>query len=651
MTAATTLPVPDPAEDSAGPPTNPGTTNVLKSLRRLMPFIRPALPALVASGVLAALASLAGLGFPLLIRWIVDGPIKNGDPSGLWWPGSVLLVLGILEAVLFNVRRLLSSRPAVRVEQRIRDRLYEKLQSLPVSFHDRWPAGQLITRASSDLSTIRRFVAFGAVFLMVNILTFVVGVVILLSISVPLGLIVAALAIPLVFLTRSYEHRYQVLARRSQDQAGDLTTTVEESVLGIRIIKAFGRSGHLGRQFLDKALDLRSTELTKAKVISLLWAVIIMLPEIALTVVLLLGVHHVADGTMTVGDLLAFFGIAMALRWPIDSIGWLLTEANNAAAATDRCFEVLDTPLEIESSPRPERPSSRSGHLRFAGVGFHFADARPGSTPIFRELDLDVPAGSTMAVVGATGTGKTTLTSLVERLYDVTEGSILLDGVDLRDLDLADLRDRVSIAFEEPILFSASVRENITLGRPKATDAEVREALQIAQADFVDDLPWGLDTRIGEQGMSLSGGQRQRLALARAVVGRPSLLVLDDPLSALDIHTEAQVESALRSVLSTTTSLVIAHRASTVMLADQVALLSGGRITAVGRHSELMANNPEYRHLLSTELDDDLGPHGELRPDVLPPEPGTSAPAATAASRAATVRTAPHQPAPHEDEE
>ncbi|WP_353651576.1 ATP-binding cassette domain-containing protein [Nakamurella sp. A5-74] len=240
--------------------------------------------------------------------------------------------------------------------------------------------------------------------------------------------------------------------------------------------------------------------------------------------------------------------------------------------------------------------------------------------PIFRELDLDVPAGSTMAVVGATGTGKTTLTSLVERLYDVTEGSILLDGVDLRDLDLADLRDRVSIAFEEPILFSASVRENITLGRPKATDAEVREALQIAQADFVDDLPWGLDTRIGEQGMSLSGGQRQRLALARAVVGRPSLLVLDDPLSALDIHTEAQVESALRSVLSTTTSLVIAHRASTVMLADQVALLSGGRITAVGRHSELMANNPEYRHLLATELDDELGPPGELRADVLDPE-------------------------------
>lgn len=619
MTAAA-LPVPDPAPvdpgDSAGPPTNPGTSKVLKSLRRLMPFVRPALPALIASGVLAALASLAGLGFPLLIRWIVDGPIKNGDPSGLWWPGIVLLVLGILEAVLFNVRRLLSSRPAVRIEQRIRDRLYEKLQSLPVSFHDRWPAGQLITRASSDLSTIRRFVAFGAVFLVVNIMTFVVGVVILLTISVPLGLTVAALAIPLVLLSRGYEHRYQGLARRSQDQAGDLTTTVEESVLGIRIVKAFGRSGHLGKQFLDQALDLRRTELSKAKVISSMWAAIILLPEIALTVVLFLGVHHVADGTMTVGDLLAFFGIALALRWPVDSIGWLLAEANNAAAATDRCFEVLDAPLEIESSPRPERPASRSGHLRFDSIGFHFADAPAGSPPIFDGLDLDVPAGSTVAVVGATGTGKTTLTSLVERLYDVTDGSILLDGVDLRDLDLADLRDRVSIAFEEPILFSASVRENVTLGRPKATDAEVREALQIAQADFVDDLPWGLDTRIGEQGMSLSGGQRQRLALARAVVGRPSLLVLDDPLSALDIHTEAQVESALRSVLSTTTSLVIAHRASTVMLADQVALLSGGRITAVGRHSELMADNPEYRHLLSTELDDDLGPHGELRPDV-----------------------------------
>jgi ATP-binding cassette subfamily B protein len=298
--------------------------------------------------------------------------------------------------------------------------------------------------------------------------------------------------------------------------------------------------------------------------------------------------------------LVAFFGTAMGLRWPIDSIGWLLAISNETATATDRYFEVMDAPLTLTSPEHPTPAPAAAGRLRLSGVRFRFADSRDGTPDLLRGIDLDIASGETVALVGATGSGKTTVTALVNRLYDVTGGTITLDGVDVRDLDLAEVRSRVAVAFEEPTLFSASVRENVLLGHPDGTDDDVATALRIAQATFVHDLPWGLDTRIGEQGLSLSGGQRQRLALARAVVGRPSVLVLDDPLSALDIHTEAQVEKALRSVLGSTTALIVAHRASTVMLADRVALLADGRIAAIGTHSELMATVPAYRALLTS---------------------------------------------------
>jgi len=286
------------------------------------------------------------------------------------------------------------------------------------------------------------------------------------------------------------------------------------------------------------------------------------------------------------------------LQWPILSLGWLLAQAQETASACDRIGELLDAPLTVADTPGvTDRPVARPARLRFEDVGF----AHPGAgEAVLRGVDLDVAPGETVALVGATGSGKTTVTALVGRLYDVTSGRVTLDGHDVRDLPLAQLRTVVATAFEDATLFSMSVRENLTLGRPEATDADVTEALAVAQAGFVHDLPWGLDTRIGEQGLSLSGGQRQRLALARAVLGRPSVLVLDDPLSALDVHTEALVESALREVLAATTALVVAHRASTVLLADRVALLEDGRITAVGRHTDLLAEVPAYRDLLSS---------------------------------------------------
>ncbi len=590
--------------------------SAIASLRRLIPYAKPAFPSLGASAIAAIAATICGLIFPLVIAWIIDGPIARRQLSELWAPALVLLGLGVAEAALFWVRRVLAARPAMRVEASMRAALYERLQKLPVSFHDRWPAGQLMSRAVSDLSTVRRFLYFGLVFLVVNVATFVIGVGILLFLSVQLGLIVAALAIPLVLLSFSYESRYQILARGSQDQVGDLATVVEESVLGIRILKAFGRSAHLGELFLRQARDLRDTELKKARVISVLWAVIIALPEIALGIALVLGIRDVAHGTMSAGVLVAFFGTALGLRWPIDSIGWLLAMANDTAAASARYFEVMDSPLTVTSPEYPTSPPRSAGHLVLQDVQFKFADAQSRSgrpAELLRGVDLELRPGETVAIVGATGSGKTTLTSLINRLYDVTGGSVILDGVDIRDLDLEVLRSRVSVAFEEATLFSASVRENVLLGKPDGSDDEVRAALSIAQADFVDELPWGLDTRIGEQGLSLSGGQRQRLALARAVVGSPAVLVMDDPLSALDIHTEAEVERALRAALGSTTALVVAHRASTVMLADRVALLERGRITAVGTHSELMAAVPAYGDLLASRDDQAARPSGPRR--------------------------------------
>ncbi len=586
------------------PPAVPAHLPATRSLRRLLPYARPALPALIGSAVAATLATLCGLAFPLVIQQIIDGPIAARDLAALWAPAVLLLLLGIAESALFWVRRMLSARPTMRVEAAMRADLYDRLQKLPVSFHDRWSAGQLMSRAVSDLSTIRRFLGFGVVFLFVNLTAFIVGVAILLALSWQLGVIIAALALPLVALCYLYESKYQVLARRSQDQVGDLATMVEESVLGIRILKAFGRSAYLSRRFIAQAKELRATEMGKARVISALWAVIIALPEVAFGLTLFLGIRQVADGAMSAGTLVAFFGVALGLRWPIDSIGWLLAMSNDAASASQRFFEVMDEPVTITSPEHPRTAEAPArGRLTFAGVHFRFADAPEGARDLLDGIDLDVLPGETVAIVGATGSGKTTLTSLINRLYDVTRGSIALDGIDIRELDLPALRSRVSVAFEEPTLFSASVRENVLLGSPDGTDDEVLQALRIAQADFVHDLPWGLDTRIGEQGLSLSGGQRQRLALARAVVGNPEVLVLDDPLSALDIHTEAQVERALRSVLAGTTALIVAHRASTVQLADRVALLVNGRVAAVGTHSELLADVPAYRDLLASRED------------------------------------------------
>ncbi|MFF9146661.1 ABC transporter ATP-binding protein [Streptomyces sp. NPDC014861] len=590
-------------ENPEPPESAPARRSAVRVLLRLWPYVRPVRGRFFTAAAVAIVASCLSLVIPLVLKWLVDGPVADRDPGGVWLGALFLLLLGLTEAVLFGLRRWLVARPLSSVEARMREDLYGRLQRLPVAFHDRWASGQLLSRGTTDLMIIRMFLAFPLTFLLVNAVTIVAGCALLLAQDAVLALVLLTPVVPVMVLCSYFERRYGVVARRAQDQVGDLTTVVEESVLGVRIVKGFGRHRSQADAFRRLAALLRSTELSKARLLATIWALITVLPELAIGAALVLGSVRVADGGLSAGTLVAFLSTALALRWPVESIGFLLAMSQEAVTATERYFEVMDAEEERDAvAPGAGGPVVRdAGGLRFEGVSFRFPDAPDGAAPVLDGIDLHVRPGETLALVGATGSGKTTLTALVPRLHEASGGRILLDGEDIALMGRERLRTLVSVAFEEPTLFSASVGENVLMGADAAAGGpELDRALGIAQADgFVGRLPEGAGTQVGEQGLSLSGGQRQRLALARAVVGRPRFLVLDDPLSALDVHTEARVEAALREVLRETTALVVAHRPSTVMLADRVALLSGGRIAAVGTHQELLRSSAEYAWLMS----------------------------------------------------
>jgi len=536
------------------------------------------------------------LTVPLVTRAIIDGPVTRREIDLLLPLALLALGLSISEVLLVWMRRWAQSRTVSDLEATLRHDLYVRLQALPMEFHSRWQSGQLLSRVTSDLSIIRRFMGFGLLFLVINILQLVVVTTLLLRLYWPLGVVVLVAAAPIIVVSLKFEKKYLAISRRVQDQQGDLATRIEESAVGFRVIKAFGRREHVKKQFDDGAVKLYETSVDKVKLASRFWTFLEVIPNLTLVIVLLLGALAVGRDAISLGTLVAFITLMLSLIWPVESLGTILAMAQEAMTSADRISEILDTESTITDGP--DELVNPRGHLRFENVSFRFG---PDSADVLHNINLDLPPGTTLALVGSTGSGKTTLTSLIPRLYDVTGGRITIDGHDVRDLTLKSLRSAVASAFDDPTLFSMSARENITLGRPDASEADVQQALEIAQATFANDLPWGLDTRVGEQGMSLSGGQRQRLALARAVLARPAVLVLDDTLSALDVHTEALVEEALRNVLAATTGIVVAHRASTVMLADQVALLQDGTITHVGTHSELLAGVPAYRTLLAAE--------------------------------------------------
>ncbi|MEV2268325.1 ABC transporter ATP-binding protein [Nonomuraea africana] len=565
-------------------------------------YLRPYIGKLVFIWLVAILGIAASITFPLVGKEVIDAR-QTADLLPL---GLLAVGVGVAEALMIFLRRWVQTKPVLGLETEIRDDLYEHLQRLPMAFHSDWQSGQLLSRATTDLSTIRRFLGFGMLFLVMNVIQLTTVTIVLLNMYWPLGLLVAASAVPIIWVSLRFEKKYIKISRQVQDEQGDLATLVEESAIGIRTIKAFGRRHHVYDTFDDSARKVYATSLDKVGLSARFFTFLEVIPNFTLALVLLLGALAVGTGALTLGTLVAFTTLMLQLVWPIASLGYILAMAQESMTSADRVMEVMDTVPSIQDGS--ETIENPRGHLRLEGVGFHFPGA---DRPVLHDVWLDVRPGETVAVVGATGSGKTTLTALVPRLVDVTSGRVTIDGHDVRDLKLSVLRDVVATAFEEPTLFSMSVRENLTLGHRDATDEEVRGALEVAQATFVYDLPWGLDTRIGEQGMSLSGGQRQRLALARAVLSQPKILVLDDTLSALDVETEALVEEALRHVLREATGIVVAHRASTVLLADKVALVRDGTITHVGTHQELLANVPEYRELLAQDAD--LSEEGALR--------------------------------------
>lgn len=570
-----------------------------KTLWRLVPFARKALPRITLGIVAAIAAHMFALAIPQFLQNLVNSLVSGGFDALLPAVGLILL-MGIAEALFVLLRRWLVLTPGTHVEAHMRNTLYAKLQDLPVAFHDRWPSGQLLSRAVSDLSLIRRWLSFGLVLFIANFLTILVGMLILFSYSVWLGLIFFVVSIPIWVIGFKFEKQYGQIARKSQDQSGDLATRVEESVHGVRVLKAFGRGPFAAKQFSEQAFELKQTEITKARAVANLWLYLIMLPEFAIGLSMLAGVYLVVQGDLTVGGLVAFFATAIVLRWPTESLGFLLSMTLEAKSATQRFFEVIDEPALISDPKNPKSIATPQGLLEFKDVHFRYPDTPSDVPDLLNGINLSLQPGESVALIGVTGCGKTTLTALTTRLHEVSAGEILLDGVDIRDLTRAELRQHLAMAFEDATLFSLPIRENILLGRPNATEDELKQAIEIAQAHFVYDLPNGLDTTIGEEGLSLSGGQRQRIALARAVAAQPKVLILDDPLSALDVDTEAMVEDALRHVLTTTTALIVAHRPSTVMLADKVALLENGKITAFGTHQELLKSSEHYRYVISS---------------------------------------------------
>jgi ATP-binding cassette subfamily B protein len=583
----------------------------------------------------AVAVEAADITIPLLAKAVIDDAIAHHERGLLLPIGALAVGLGAASAALSLIRRWVQGNAVADMEKTIRDDMYDHLQRLDPAFHDEWQSGQLLSRATTDLGSIRRFAGFGVVFLITSVITFTAVTCLLITLNWWLGLITGAMFAPVLVFCTKFERRYKVLARRAQDQDGDLTTLVEEAATGVRVLKALGRGPEAGQAHLAQAARLGDTRVGMARLLGTFWSTLDLVPNAVIALAVVLGAVAVSHHVMTIGALVAFITLALQLVWPVEALGYVLAAGEEAATAAQRVLEIFDTSPAITSKPqeaigpgqaarrsvgegkhedservrlapaRPPRspggeaaPGAEHAHVRIDHVSFSYPG---GGQRVLRDVNLDVARGETLVITGATGSGKTTLLHLVPRLADVTGGRVLLDGTDVRDIPLPALRAAVGCAFEEATLFSASVRENVTFGAADATEEEVEAALTAAQARFAYELPWGLDTRIGEQGMALSGGQRQRVALARAILSRPEVLILDDPLSALDVATEERVTTALHTILAGVTALVVAHRPSTVALADRVALLDGGVIAAVGAHRDLMAGEPAYANLMSME--------------------------------------------------
>ena len=593
-------------EDQIHRPGPPGAreTRPVGSLRRFLPDTKPYRWQFVAAALISLGIVLAQVAEPEVVKRFIDEVLSGKHPERLLPYAFTTVALGLTWPCLAFCRRHVSAWIAFGLEFKLRNDLYAHMQRLSVDFHDGWQSGELVTRAVTDIARIRRYVGFGLIFMFQMGMQFLLVLVLLFWIDARLALVAVVFTSPVIVVSYRFSRLYHQISRQAQDQTGDLTTIVEESATGVRIIKAFGRMPERSAQFRAQAQRIFDTNMRGVAARKRLWTLDVFLLGMSIIGIVLVGGVQVVHGALSIGALTQFVLYQQMVVWPVRELGWIIAQGQEASAAAERVLELFDTRPDVEDSPGAQVLESADGRIRFEEVSFSYPES---DAMILDGLDLEINAGETLALVGVTGSGKTTIGALVSRFYDPTRGRVTLDGHDLRDLTVRSVRAHATVAFEDPILFSVSIRENVLMGKPDASDDEVWDALRAARADdFVRELPWVLDTRVGEQGYSLSGGQRQRVALARAIIGRPRILILDNPLSSVDVHTEAAIEAALRERLPGSTCLLIAHRPSTLLLADRIAVLRDGKLHAMGTHHELINADTYYRTVLAADVEEEV---------------------------------------------
>jgi ATP-binding cassette subfamily B protein len=565
-----------------------------QTFARLLGFLRPYKLSLTVSILLAVLSQGAAIALIWLTGEVIDKALATHDHQMLWILVGAVLAVGFARAGLMAGRRLLSGRQALAVEMDMRHGLYSHLVRLSFGFYDRHQTGQLMSRATVDLQGVRFFLGYGLIFFFQNAITVISVTVVLLIFNWKLALISLAITPVLVAVAYRYSHVTHPTLREVQQKLADVATVAEENIVGVHVVKSFAQEPQESAKFHARSEAVFQQTVKANRQRALYVPFISWLPLLAQGAVLLVGARMVTSGELTVGGFVAFNLYLGMLVMPLRSLGMWIGQAQRATASGERIFQVMDEPEEIADRPGAVELPPGDGDLRFEDVRFEYLAGRP----VLDGVTLDVPAGRTIALIGQTGSGKTTLTSLVPRFYDTTGGRVLVDGVDVRDVKLTSLRRAIGVISQDPFLFSASVRENITFGAPDLDDAEVKRIAGLAQAaEFVEELPDGYDTIIGERGITLSGGQRQRLAIARALAVDPRILILDDATASVDATTEARIRVGLREAMRDRTTLIIAHRLSTIALADEIVVLDEGRIAARGTHDELLDTSPVYRDI------------------------------------------------------